>query len=116
MNTIPIMMNKTLSNDGKLGRNGVQMKLKLIYTDSSNTGYKANVAAALRTQLSEVGIELSIEKLSSDEFVSALQEGEYDLALCSFYTNMNDDISTFFGSNATLNYGKFDKRYFFAHR
>ena len=100
----------TLSNDGKLGHNGVQMKLKLIYTDSSNTGYKANVAAALRTQLSEVGIELSIEKLSSDEFVSALQEGEYDLALCSFYTNMNDDISTFFGSNATLNYGKFETK------
>ncbi len=93
---------------GDMMHNGVRTSLKLIYCESSSSSYRSNVAAILRTQLSEAGINLDIEKLSENSFLSAIDNGEYDLALCSFYNRANDDISMFFGSSATLNYGKYE--------
>lgn len=97
----------TKAPNGKLESNGIQLRLKLIYSDASSSGYKSNVAAVIRTQLSEYGIDVDIKKMSFDSFLTALKNKDFDMALCSFYSMANDDLSSFFGSSATLNYGNY---------
>ncbi len=92
------------------------MKYKINYGNSVAVLPKCALEAALRAGEVELkvllclcssGGSVDIKKLSKSEFLDAVEENDYDLALCSFYTTANDDLSIFFGNNAKLNYGDY---------
>lgn len=83
------------------------VKLKLIYSESDDLYYRSGVTEQIMKDLKEVGIELEIEELEFEEFSQALRSGDFDLALASFYTKTNNDVSWLFMSGAEMNYGGF---------
>lgn len=95
----------SLDSNGTLNSGGIALSLNIVYCDNSDTGYKANVAQIIKSQLETVGITVNLTKLSNENMTAVLANGNYDLALCSFYSGANDDVSMFFGTDSSLNYG-----------
>ena len=48
----------------------------------------------------------------NDEFYADLEAGNFDLALMRFYTNRAQDLGYLFGSQSTMNYGKYSSEEF----
>ncbi len=75
----------------------------LIVSDTSDQRVAAAnaVAAALNAQ----GFSLTVEALEYDDYVTALQNGNYDLYYGEVRLSPDFDLSVFFGENAALGYG-----------
>ena len=81
------------------------MKFELIYCEYDELYYRNTVASLIKSDLEEVGIEIEVRELERAEFVKALENGDFDLALASFYTKENDDLGYLFGYSSNCNYG-----------
>jgi len=82
------------------------LSIRLLYS-GVNDGYNVNrmVAQVIRKELGEIGITVvPVEKIGED-YLTALEEGTFQLALCQFYTYQDNDIS--FLLEEPYNYGNF---------
>lgn len=76
----------------------------LIYKNNEDT-YRRDVADNIVAQLINCGIEVSIEEVSYETYLTRLESGNFDLALCSFYLDKNPDPGFLIGSDGVANYG-----------
>ncbi|MFA5675796.1 MAG: ABC transporter substrate-binding protein [Christensenellales bacterium] len=73
----------------------------------SNEPYCRVVAENIAAQLLQCGMDVKIVEADAKEHKSRLAAGNFDIALCSFYLDINPDISYLVGSGGDINYGKF---------
>lgn len=72
---------------------GDQVTLKFIYTESEEFSYRETVAETVSAQLADIGILAEPKKLTAKEYTEALKDGDFDIALASYYMNKNNDIA-----------------------
>lgn len=66
---------------------------------------RQRVGRAIGDMLEEVGLKVTIVEASGEEFTKQLKKGNYDLYLGQTKLSANMDLSAFFGTNTSLNYG-----------
>ncbi len=81
------------------------INIELIYCEYDELYYRNAVASMVETDLAEIGVRVTVKELDKQSFEEALGSGDFDIALASFYTKANSDISYLFGYNSTCNYG-----------
>ncbi len=69
--------------------------------------YRHDVAENIKSQLAEIGITVNITEVEATEYKQRLEDGYFDLALCSFYLDDYPDISFLIGTGGSKNYGSF---------
>lgn len=84
---------------------GMSLSLELIVQDDRNAAYKKEAAKAIKKQLAQVGVEIEIVELAKQDYEERLQGGNFDLAYCSFYTDMSADFGFLFDPDSPSNYG-----------
>ena len=84
-----------------------QLKLKLIIPNNNEDTYRVDVAQNIQSQLAECGIDVQIDPQDPNIYKSSLENGNFDLALCTFYMDENPDISFMVGTGGASNYGHF---------
>lgn len=87
--------------------NGRTLALSLIVPDSIDSTYKKEAARAIRKQLAEVYIEITVEELPEVEFEQRLAAGDYELAYCSYYLSTFPDLAFMLTQNGSGNYNGF---------
>ncbi len=93
----------TLS-DGRLTRGRSQVKLTL----AVNTDNTVRLATAefLAGELGKLGLAVTVEKLSWEDYTKALQAGTFDLYLAEAILPASFDLATLLGPGGALNYGR----------
>lgn len=79
------------------------LKLQLLYTESSEYAYRRAVCEKIAEQLRLIGIEIEPVEADSSTYRNNLEENNFQLALCSFFTNSNGNNEFLF---STHNYGQ----------
>lgn len=83
---------------------GNTLALTLIVPSERDASYRVEAAKAIRKQLARVGIEITIEELAPEEFLSRLDTRNYQLAFVSYYLDENPELSFLFDSGGSGNY------------
>lgn len=86
-------------------RGKVNFSLKLIACESDNIYFRQAEATVIKNQLAEIGIDVVINILDKEEYERELSGGNFDIAICSFDTRKDGDISFMFSN---YNYGRFN--------
>lgn len=81
--------------------------LKFELLISRNDPYRRVVAENIAAQLLQCGMDVRIVEVESDEHKRRLAAGNFDIALCTFYLDINPDITCLVGSGGDINYGRF---------
>lgn len=81
------------------------LDLRLL-VNQENT-YKVRMAEEVAAELEELGCSVTVEKLPWEEFVSALEWGNFDLYLGETALTADFDLSNLLGAGGGLNYGGF---------
>lgn len=93
----------TLGEDGLLYQGRTALTLTMIVnTDSS---FKLTIAEYLAQQLAALGITVDLQKLAWDDYVTALEQGKFDLYLGEVTLTADFDLSPLIGRSGALNYG-----------
>lgn len=71
----------------------------------SSDPLRVKVGKAIEAQLEAFGIGVTIIEADNSEFQALLKKGEYDLYLAQTRLSANMDLSAFFGTKTSLNYG-----------
>lgn len=79
------------------------LKFKLLYTESPEYAYRKALCEKIAEQLKLVGIEIELVEADAQTYRSHLDSNNFQLALCSFFTNTNGDNAFLFSQ---YNYGK----------
>ena len=72
---------------------------------NSADGRRTKVAQAIADMLESCSLKVTLRALSGEEYKKALKNGNYDLHLGQTMLSPNMDLSQFFDSDGTLNYG-----------
>lgn len=92
----------TRSEEGVLSYRGEQRHLRLIVNQDNI--FKIAVAENISATLQGLGMEVELEKLSWEEFLSALEKGEFDLFVGETTLTADFDLEALLGKEGTLNY------------
>lgn len=106
----PEAMGEILTGDGwALSEDGVYQKgrerLELRLVVSNDNAVKLAAAEQLAGGLSQAGIAVELRKLTWEEYLTALEQGEFDLYLGEVRLTANFDLSVLIGPEGPLNYG-----------
>lgn len=101
--------------DGLLDRDngeGVStLRLRLLVNDTPDNQSRKETAANIKEQLEKVGLAADVLALTwtqeSNEYLRALQDGSFDLALVGFNMDMCPDLRAFLSAGGAQNYGKY---------
>lgn len=74
----------------------------MVNTDNS---FKLAVAEYLAGQLSDLGVSVDLKKLTWDDYLAALESGNFDLYLGEVTLTADFNLSPLLGRAGTLNYG-----------
>lgn len=66
---------------------------------------RVKVGQAIRAQLEAYGLAVTVETADGSDFTKLLKKGDYDLYLAQTRLSANMDLSAFFGTKTSLNYG-----------
>lgn len=86
-------------------KSGAKLSFDVIYVEADDLYYRRSILDTVKKQLREAGIELNIIEKNKQEYKTAMESGDFDLALAAYYTNTNNDIRYIFENNS--NYGSF---------
>lgn len=92
--------------------NGIsRLKLTLLVNDTPDNLVRKDVAQLIKSQLAKVGIEIEILtaqwRESSQEYLTALSAGGFDLALAGIYLDETGDLTELLYTGGSRNYGKY---------
>ena len=93
------------SKISETGNTDYNLTIDLIVPNEIGFEYRLEVARIIADNLADVGIICNIEKLSPNDYLSRLENNNYDLAYCSYYLGANPDITEILGTGKSLNYG-----------
>lgn len=99
-------------NVGKKGifeKNGISLKFVLVTNGESIL--RRYCAEIIKDELEKIGIEIEIRLLEYLSFLSALKNGNFDLAISGYLMDLDPNVWDLFGSKGVLNYAKFSKPY-----
>lgn len=73
---------------------------------SVNSEYPKRVAVAetIKAQLEQIGIKVTIHKLSQNNYKKALENKNYQMIITGVYNSYSPNLETFFGNNNIQNY------------
>ena len=92
--------------EGKLTRKrGEKAELRLV-VNQDNT-FKVAMAEAAAGSLEDLGFTVTLERLAWEEFMTALERGEFDLYLGETTLTPDFDLTSLLGRDGALNYGGF---------
>lgn len=101
---------KTVNADG-IRTNGVTA-LKVNIIVCTENPYKLNVAENFKAQLNKLGFGVTIKEYeNSEDFLLALEEGHYGFYIGETKMTPNCDLTGFFSSKGSLNYGIGEEMY-----
>jgi len=84
-----------------------ELKFQILVPNDTDEPYRLDVADNIVAQLKACGMDATITLLDPDVYRQALDTRAFDLALCSFYLDVNPDITPLVGTGGHLNYGGF---------
>ena len=98
----------TAGEDGLLYRG--RTPLALTFVVSTDNPFKLTVAEYLAGQLAGLGIDITLEKLPWDDYITTLERGSFDLFLGEALLTADFDLAPFLDRNGALNYGGYSNR------
>ncbi len=100
---------KDRNSDGVVERveDGQITTLSFSLLVNKNETYRLDVAENVAAQLRECGMDVAVVAADAEDHAGRLRTGFFDLALCSFYLEINPDISALVGTGGDINYGRF---------
>lgn len=84
-----------------------ELKFNLLVSINKEDPYRRDVAENIAAQLQNCGMNVSITEVERDIHKQNLEGGAFDLALCTFYLDVNPDVSGLVGTGGARNYGGF---------
>ena len=84
-----------------------ELKFQILVPNDTDEPYRLDVADNIAAQLKACGMDVTVSLLDPDVYRQALDTRTFDLALCSFYLDVNPDITPLVGTGGHLNYGGF---------
>lgn len=79
--------------------------LSLTFVVNTDNSFKLAVAEYLTEQLVDLGISVDLQKLAWDDYITALERGNFDLYLGEVTLTADFDLTSLLSKNGTLNYG-----------
>lgn len=79
-------------------------RINLTLTVNKEDVNRVAVAESIKTSLEQIGIKITINKVSSGQYNSIIQNKNYQMILTGVYNSFSPNIETFFGSNNLQNY------------
>lgn len=86
---------------------GAKLSLRLLVYNNPNNTIRKDAADTIKSQLEDVGIEVSIILKDWDEYLEALEKGTFDLAICGFNLNGSFDLREILDSSGNINYANY---------
>ena len=83
-------------------RRTLRIELNLLVRASDST--KLAVAQNIQSQLQAQGIRINIVQATDEQYNNAINNRDYDIALCSMTLSPSPNLDTFFGNNNIANY------------
>ena len=88
-----------------------KLKLTLLVNDTPDNLIRKDVAALIKTQLAQIGIDVEIVTSawdsSSEEYLTSLTAGGFDLALAGINLDRSPDLGELLSTGGDRNYGKY---------
>jgi ABC-type transport system substrate-binding protein len=84
-----------------------ELKFEILIPIENDDPYRQDVAENIAVQLKGCGMDVTVSALDANVYKQSLDTGAFQLALCTFYLDVNPDITALVGTNGSLNYGKF---------
>lgn len=72
---------------------------------NADDGVRLRAARAIARSLSQCGLKVTMSELDTEDYRTALEQGEFDLYLGQTKLSANMDLSAFFSRDGALNYG-----------
>jgi peptide/nickel transport system substrate-binding protein len=94
------------------GAQVAELSVKLMILEDKDDTYRRDVASNIASQLAKSGVNIVVDEEPKDAYMQALEGGNFELALCSFYLDQNPDISFMTGTGEGFNYGGFSDEEF----
>ncbi len=91
--------------DGILRRK--RSALELTFVVNTDNSFKLAIADYLTEQLINLGMEVTLKKLAWDDYLAALEHGEFDLYLGEVTLTADFDLRPLIDAEGTLNFGHF---------
>ena len=79
-------------------------RINLSLTVNRDDSKRVEVAENIKNQLEQIGIKVSIRKVSPDTYQSILENKNYEMILTGVINSFSPDLETFFGENNLQNY------------
>lgn len=79
-------------------------RLNLTLTVNSTNIKRVAVAENIKNQLQDVGINITIQKVSDSKYKQILENKSYEMILTGVYNSYSPDLTSFFGENNLQNY------------
>lgn len=80
------------------------LKLNLTLTVCKDDQNRLNVAEIIQEQLAQIGIKITINKVSDSTYQKILENKNYEMILTGIYNSYSPNLDTFFGENNLQNY------------
>ena len=81
--------------------------LSLTFVVNTDNSFKLTIAEYLAGQLTDLGINVELKKLAWDDYLAALEAGNFDLYLGEVTLTADFDLAPLLGQDGALNYGGF---------
>ena len=81
--------------------------LSLTFVVNTDNSFKLSIAEYLAEQLTELGISVDLQKLSWEDYIAALERGNFDLYLGEVTLTADFDLSPLLSQSGALNYGRY---------
>ena len=94
----PEIFRQAVERDGITGKN-------IVLLVNRADGRRTRVAQAIKVMLEDCGLKVTVKALADSAYISALKNGQYDLHLGQTMLSPNMDLSAFYSSSGSLNYG-----------
>lgn len=85
-----------------------QTSLSLTFAVNTDNTFKVSIANYLAEQLTDMGIHVTVQKMPWADYVSALEQGAFDLYLGEVTLTADFDLTPLLGSDGSLNYGGYE--------
>lgn len=94
-------------DDGKLEYmvTGIPMEIRIKFIVNGESGVKVSIARSIAEELRSIGITVELHEMPWNDYVTALEEGEFDMYLGEVMLTADFNLGTLLREEAPLNYG-----------